>query len=157
MRKILRSYWLNVLIIVLFGWALTSFFTANEQFAEVIKKPEPPWEVEIFALPILLLMVLGAIFVILDIRVKRREGKRISSALFLPSEFVEDDERERMVTAKACRAAYMSMWVAGPFLGVSLVFYPFFKVAVPYFPVIAFMLLLLIQITAYHVSLRKNM
>lgn len=156
-KRILRSYWLNALVIVLFGWTLISFFSAGEQIVELANNPEPPWEIEIFALPSILLLLLCAVFIVLDVKMKRQEGRGVFRTLFLPTEFREDDERERMVTAKACRASYVSMMIAGPLLAAIMTFYPLIKEIIPYFPVIVIMLLLFVQITAYHISLRRNL
>lgn len=151
-----RMYWLNILIIVLSGWAFVSFYFTQMQFAEIIKDPEPPWELTINVLPILLGILIGSAVTIYYYAKQRRKKKSKLAALLLPPEFSEEDEREKMITAKACRSAYISMWLIIPLMAGIMTFYPLIKESVPYFPILAILVIPLVQLTAYYLSVRKD-
>ena len=57
MKKIFLSASLNIVTVLLFGWALVAFYDGYMQFADIMKDPEPPWEVSVNMLPLLLLLV----------------------------------------------------------------------------------------------------
>ena len=51
MKKIFLSASLNIVTLFLFGWALVAFYDGYMQFADIVKDPEPPWEVSVNMLP----------------------------------------------------------------------------------------------------------
>src|SRR5699024_2542783 len=85
-----------------------------------------------------------------------RERKSVWKAFMLPMEFKETDERERMITAKACRGSYVVMMFAMPIAAGLLIMYPTIQDTLPYYPIIIVILLLLIQMISYFYTLHKD-
>lgn len=147
---------LNIVTVLLFGWVLIELYDAQLQFVEVMENPEPPWAIEMNAFPFLLLFVICVpIYIYLLVRTKR-ERKSVWKAFMLPMEFKETDERERMITAKACRGSYVVMMFAMPIAAGLLIMYPTIQDTLPYYPIIIVILLLLIQMISYFYTLHKN-
>ncbi|MDR4156793.1 hypothetical protein FO498_27005, partial [Bacillus cereus] len=67
---------------------------------------------------------------------EKKSGSRKQRFMLVPDEFKEQDEREQMITAKACRTSYIVLYVAMPVAALLLIFYPFFQVRIPSFPII---------------------
>src|SRR5699024_2383358 len=108
------------------------------------------------AFPFLLLFVICVpIYIYLLVRTQS-QLKSVWQALMLPIEFKEADERERMITAKACWSSYVVMMFAIPIAAGSLIMYPMIQDTLPYYPVIIVLLLLLIQMISYFYTLHKN-
>src|SRR5690625_3641695 len=114
-----KRYISSILLLIFFGWAMVNFYDFQLQFAEIIKDPEPPWEITINILPMVLTFILGLYIMISIFRRKKNQKGALKNALFLPHTFEEEDEREKEITAKATRTAYLSMWVAAPMLARS--------------------------------------
>lgn len=152
----LRSVFTSIVVIGLFGWAMVSMYDSQMQFAEIMKDPEPPWEMTIDLLPGAALVVIGGGLSFLAYLRERKKRKSWLKAIFLPMEFEEGDEREVIITGKATRAAYISMWIAAPVITALLLFYPFISHNVPYYPIIIFLLLPVIQVVTYAVTWRKH-
>lgn len=153
----LRNVFLSILILVLFGWSLSSLYSAYVHFAEIVKNDtEPPWEVTMNITPLFILIIIGIILTVSSYIRQKRKGRSWFKSTFLPHEFEEGDEREVLITMKATRAAYISMWFSIPIIASLLVFYPFIYKTIPYYPIIVFLLYPLVQITTYTISWRKN-
>ena len=157
MKKIFLSASLNIVTVFLFGWALVAFYDGYMQFADIMKDPEPPWEVSVNMLPLLLLLVICLPISIYLLARGKRKHKSIWKAFMLPPEFEESDEREQMLTAKACRSSYIVMWFTVPIAAGLLVFYPLIQDIVPYYPIIILLLLPVVQMISYFYSLYKNL
>ncbi len=157
MKKIFLSAMLNIVIIILFGWALAALYGAQMQFADIMKEPEPPWEISVNMLPVLLFFVISIPVSAYFIVKGKRKHKSMWKAFMLPSEFEESDERERLLTAKACRSAYISMWYAAPIAAGLLIVYPFIQDNFPYYPIVILLLIPAVQMISYHYSLHKNL
>ncbi|MBT2679321.1 hypothetical protein J7E38_09925 [Bacillus sp. ISL-35] len=150
-----QKFLMTIGIFVLFGWAMIAFYYAQMDFAEVIKNPEPPWTVTINATPVFAALVFGGILTAILFMKSKKKNKSIAKALFLPPEFEETDEREQEITAKACRASYVTMWYAFPILTALMLLYPLISQTVPYYPIIIVMLYPIVQSIAYFLSWRK--
>lgn len=151
-----QKFLLSVGMVVLFGWGMITFYYAQMDFAEVIKNPEPPWTVTLNATPIVAAIVIGGIMTIVLFVKSKKKRKSFRKAFFLPPEFEESDEREQEITAKACRASYVTMWYTFPFLTALLLIYPFISKSIPYYPVIIILLYPLVQTFAYFLSWKRN-
>ena len=151
-----QKFLMSVGILVLFGWAMVAFYYAQMDFAEVIKNPEPPWTVTFNVTPVFAALVFGGILTALLFKKSKKKNKSFAKALFLPPEFEESDEREQEITAKACRASYVTMWYAFPILTSLMLVYPLISETIPYYPVIIIMLLPLVQSIAYFLSWKKH-
>src|SRR5690625_1710062 len=152
----IKRYVSSVLYLVLFVWAMVSFYDSQLQFAEIIKDPEPPWEITINMLPVILALILRVYMMISIFRREKNKKGALIKALFLPQTFEEEDEREKEITAKATRTAYLSMWVAAPMLAALLLIYPHIIDKFPYYPMIILLLLPLVQLITYIISWHKN-
>lgn len=145
-----------VLSLVVFGWGLSALYYAQMDFAEIVKDPEPPWFIEINTMPIFIAIILGGIFTFITYPALKKKRKSWKNVFMLPPEFEESDEREKEITAKACRASYVSMWHSFPFIASLLLLYPFISDSVPYYHILVILLLPLIQGISYFLSWRKN-
>ncbi|KKB71592.1 MULTISPECIES: hypothetical protein [Bacillus] len=141
--------------ILLFGlacWTFISFFHAAEQIAGILKTGGADLHVVLNLIPILLFVFVLAIYSYLE----KRGNSRRHSLLLIPDEFKEQDEREQMITAKACRTSYIVLYVAMPAAALLLIFYPFFQAKMPYFPIIVIFVLITIQHLSYMLSFHKH-
>lgn len=152
----IQKFLLSVGMVVLFGWGMIAFYYTNMEFAEVIKNPEPPWEVTLNATPVFATIVFGGIISLILFKKSRKKNKSIAKAFFLPPEFEESDEREQEITAKACRASYVAMWYTVPIFTAFMLLYPFISDTIPYYPVIIILLIPLAQSFAYFLSWKKH-
>ncbi|WLR57300.1 hypothetical protein LC048_10810 [Mesobacillus subterraneus] len=151
-----QKFLMSMGIIVLFGWSMVAFYYAQMDFAEVLKNPEPPWTVTFNATPVFAALVVGGILTAILFRKSKKKNKSFAKAFFLPPEFEEGDEREQEITAKACRASYVTMWYAFPILTSLMLIYPLISETIPYYPVIIIMLLPVVQSIAYFLSWKKH-
>ncbi|WP_017727823.1 hypothetical protein [Halalkalibacterium ligniniphilum] len=157
MKKIFLSAILNIIAVILFGWALVALYGAQMQFADIMNDPEPPWEISVNLLPLLLFFVICTpVSVYLFVKGKRKH-KSMWKAFMLPTEFEESDEREQLITAKACRSAYITMWFTAPIVAGLLIVYPIIQDIIPYYPIIILLLLPVVQMISYFYSLHKNL
>lgn len=151
-----RSYISSLILLVLFSWAMISFYDTQLQFANILKGSEPPWEVTLNILPPVLAILVGIIIAISEYYRNRDKKGILVKILFLPPTFQEADEREREITQKATRSAYISMWIAAPILAGFMLLYPLIIDQVPYYPIVIFMLLPFIQSITYIISWKRN-
>ncbi|WP_078394229.1 hypothetical protein [Shouchella patagoniensis] len=79
----------------------------------------------------------------------------LKELMLIPPEFKERDEREKEITAKACRASYMSMFYIYPVLAAFLIVYPLIQNVLPYLPIVLVMVGPLLQIFVYLFTWRK--
>ncbi|MEH7379414.1 hypothetical protein V7138_02880 [Bacillus sp. JJ1533] len=155
--SIFRNVMFSIVMLVLFGWGLTSLYFAQMDFADIVKNnTQPPWFIEINTLPIFATILIGGIFTVITYPKLKRKRRSWKNVLLLPSEFEEGDEREKELTGKACRASYISMWLTFPFIAALFLLYPFISDTVPYFPIILLLLYPLIQIIVYFISWKRN-
>ncbi|MGN1401536.1 MAG: hypothetical protein ACI4XL_08550 [Bacillus sp. (in: firmicutes)] len=131
-----------VVLLLLFGWSLTE---AYQLVALLISEGEGSASL----LPFALLMLAGILQVILMPRTKRKSQ-------LIPDEFIEDDERNELLTARACRSAYIAMMIASPIAAALMVFQPLFADSLPYYPVLVVLLIPLVQVLVFLFSLHKN-
>lgn len=155
--SVFRNVLYSVITLFLFGWGLSALYYAQIDFATIVKtNPEPPWTIEFNALPIFATILIGTIFASITYPKLKRKRKTWKRVLLLPTEFEEGDEREKELTAKACRASYISMWYAFPILASLLLLYPFISDILPYYPIILFLLFPFVQIVVYFISWKRN-
>ena len=157
MKKIFQPAILNLVTVILFGWALVAFYDAQMQFADVLKDPEPPWEISLNLSPILVFFIICTPITIYLLKRGKRKHNSILKAFMLPPELEESDEREQLITAKACRNSYIAMWYAAPIAAGLLLIYPMIQDIIPYYPIIILLLIPVIQMICYFYSLHKNL
>lgn len=102
--------------------------------------------------PLLLLIVLASILSYVHYKQKRT---KISFWLF-PLLFPEADEREKMITAQACRNSFISLWIMIPVSTILLSVYPMLLDSVSEFPVYLLLGVMFILITVFHTTLYKR-
>lgn len=157
MKKILQPAILNMVMLLLFGWALLPLYHAQMQFADVLKNPDPPWEISFNLSPLFIFFVIGLPISAYLLIMGKRKHRSLSKAFMLPPELEESDEREQLITAKACRSSYIAMWYAVPLGAGLLLLYPIIEEKIPFYPVIVLLLVALVQMVSYFLSLRKNL
>ncbi|MED4530693.1 hypothetical protein ABET51_01500 [Metabacillus fastidiosus] len=155
-KTVLQPALLNFVLVALAGWVLSALYTYYIQLAEVIKNPEPPWEITIPIFPFFFFLLICIPIAIYLIKRNKKKHGGLWKALMLPSEFEESDERERYITSKACRSSYITMMFIGPLAAGLMTFYPLVQEHLPYYPIIVVMLIPLAQIAAYFISFNKN-
>ncbi|WP_408007395.1 hypothetical protein ACJROX_22295 [Pseudalkalibacillus sp. A8] len=154
--NIWRNAIMTTIVIILFGWGMIVLYEAQIQFAEIVKNPEPPWEVTISAIPILAVIVIGGILTFVSYKVNKKKYQSWKKALLLPPELEEADEREQYITGQACRNSYFAMWFGTPLITALMLFYPFVSDTLPYYPMLIILVMPLIQIFTYVISVRRS-
>lgn len=155
MKKIKVVYWLTLVVMLLAVWAFVPLYSFANQFAEGVKNGGSIY-IEISLTPLLIFFVIGGGISFILYRVNRKKQKGLFSALFAPGEFSEEDEREKMITERACRRVYTSMI---PVFGVMLILmmaYPFLNGFIPYYPILVLFIMPLAQLSVYYMSIRKQ-
>ncbi|MEI1420622.1 hypothetical protein EFK13_05065 [Bacillus cabrialesii] len=140
--------------LVLFGlacWTLIAYFEASEGIASFFRTKSGEMVFELNLTPFILFVAASAVYLYLQ-KKRRPHAKQ----LLLPDEFEEQDEREKMMTAKACRASYIAVYFSLPAAAVLLIFYPFFQSRIPFFPIIIVFIIMIIQHLSYVISFKKN-
>jgi hypothetical protein len=152
LSNVIKSYLLNVVSLLCAGWFLYDFLNLNVQFSKIMKHPEPPWEttmsISSFASLIVLLIVSFFYYRV------RKKTKNVSLLLF-PFEFAEEDEREKMITAEACKKAFVFLLFSFPLGATLMTFYPLLPNSFNFYPIAVILLLSLIQLTVDYVSISK--
>ncbi|MBY8912720.1 hypothetical protein KY305_08090 [Bacillus sp. YC2] len=139
--------------IVLYGlacWTLISLTEAAPQIADYFQTGGSS-SFELNAAPFLLFAACAALYMYAE--KKKRDGKKHS---LVPDEFEEQDERERMMTAKACRSSYIAVYFSLPAAAVLLLFYPLIQPHLPSFPIVLIFILMMIQHLAYVFTFHKH-
>ncbi len=153
--KIFRTVYTPILLI-LFGWAMIAFYNASIDIAEFFKNTKRGFVFELTLVPFIAFLCIGGLLTFITYGTKKKNNKVLTKGSLLPDEFEENDEREKQITAQACRSAYISMWYAFPLLTILLLFYPFISEKVPYYPIVVILLFPLTQSITYLISWKKN-
>ncbi|SDC57865.1 hypothetical protein [Shouchella lonarensis] len=146
----------HIVTVILAGWTFATFYEVAQQLAEVIRLQPDHWEVTINGVPCMLFLLYAVVISFVLTRMKRQMGVSLKAILLLPPEFYETDEREQKITTAACRAAYLSMYIAIPFLVVLLFIYPFVETIIPAYPIFIVLSLSVVQILSYGFVWRKK-
>ncbi|GIN14272.1 hypothetical protein J26TS2_41390 [Shouchella clausii] len=150
------KWWFAIVSLVatvgLFTWQLVEYFRGFEE----IETATGTWQMSFNILPMTILIIGAIIYGIVSAYLKKKKGVTFQKALLLPPEFSERDEREKEITANACRTAYLSMYIIYPILAALLVVYPLVQTQLPYLPIILVMAGPLLQASVYMVSWRKG-
>lgn len=154
MNRIGLSYVINIFILAIVGWAFVEYFHVIMDFANIIRTEKQTWTVAMNITPITLILIV-AVGVFIGYKVQKKKYKKLSFWTF-PLLFPSEDEREEILTAKACRTTFLSLWFIMPFAAVSLIVYPLLNVDIPEYPLYVLFVILLIQMTVFHISLYRN-
>ncbi|KXZ23926.1 hypothetical protein AXI59_06315 [Bacillus nakamurai] len=139
--------------LVLYGlacWTLISLMEAAPQIADYFQTGGSA-SFELNATPFLLFAACAALYMYAE--KKKRAVKKHS---LVPDEFEEQDERERMMTAKACRSSYIAVYFSLPAAAVLLLFYPLIQPHLPFFPILLIFILMMIQQLSYVLTFHKH-
>ncbi|WP_226659594.1 hypothetical protein [Pseudalkalibacillus hwajinpoensis] len=153
--KLSVIYMMNVTVLGLFGWAMVTYYDAAFQFRNFMSGNGDG--VMINMTPILITLLIVSIIGFVITRNKRRNNKGWKEALLLPSELCEDDEREKNLTAHACRNAYIAMMFASPLLIAAMTLQPVISKEFSAYPILVLLLLPFVQMTVFYFSLRRKL
>lgn len=154
MNRIGLSYVINIGILAIAGWVFVEYFHIITELANIIRTEKQTWTVTMNITPIIL-MLFVAVGIIMGYKVQKKKYKKLSFWTF-PLLFPSEDEREEILTAKACRTTLLSLWCILPIAAATLVAYPLFNRNIPEYPLYVIFIILLIQTTIFHISLYRN-
>ncbi|MBO1579833.1 MULTISPECIES: hypothetical protein [Bacillus] len=154
MNRVVLSYVMSVVCTCLAAWAFIELFYAYMDFANIISTKPEGFEIAIDATPVFGLVSMAVIFFIIY-RIQKKKYKKLSFWMF-PLLFPQDDEREEIITAKACRTTFVALWYVIPIAAGLLILSPIVNSYVPAYPLYIVFLILFIQVTVFHISLYRN-
>ncbi|MEH6890076.1 DUF2178 domain-containing protein [Bacillus sp. JJ864] len=154
MNRMGLSYVINMAILIIAGWGFVDCFHIIMELANIIRTEKQTWTVTMNLTPITLMLIIG-VGIFVGYKVQKKKYKKLSFWTF-PLLFPSEDEREEILTAKACRTTFLSLCFIIPCAAASLVFYPLFNRIIPEYPLYVLFLVLLIQTTVFHISLHRN-
>lgn len=155
--KISGIYLLNMILLGLFGWAMVAYYHASEDIKVSITNSSDGLLFTLNISPLVLGIIVAGTAGVMITRKQRKKGKGWLEVLFLPSELKEDDEREKILTAKACRNAYISMMFTFPVLAICMLAEPFISDYFSAYPIVILTLYPAVQMTVFYVSLKKRL
>lgn len=139
----ISSIVLYVLIAVAIGSISSSILTSFEAIKSGI------FEIEFNLLPWLIFIVFFIVWTIYSFSTRPDSRMNFWQWSIRMTEFSEDDERERVITEKATKSAYISFSISVPLLMTSFVFYPFFQQNFPTYPIYALAATLILATFVY--------
>ncbi|MGB7998969.1 MAG: hypothetical protein WCF60_02605 [Anaerobacillus sp.] len=153
--KLSVIYVMNVIVLGLFGWAMVTYYDAASRFQTFMNGEGESFYINVT--PIIAVLLIAFIFGFVITRSKRKNNKGWKEAILLPSELFEDDEREKTLTANACRNAYIAMMFTSPVVIAAMTFQPVISNQFTAYPIVVLLLLPLVQISVFYFSLRKKL
>ncbi|PGZ98077.1 DUF2178 domain-containing protein [Bacillus pseudomycoides] len=154
MNRIGLSYVINIFILAIAGWVFVEYFHVIMDLANIIRTEKQTWTITMNIMPITLLLIV-TVGIFIGYKVQKKKYKKLSFWTF-PLLFPSEDEREEILTAKACRTTLLSLGFIMPVAAASLVVYPLFNRSIPEYPLYVLFFVVLIQITVFHISLYRN-
>ncbi|ALC81602.1 MULTISPECIES: hypothetical protein [Bacillus] len=159
--RIITKLIINLVLGVLACWAFIELYDSYSEFSKIIEHENGSenallngFEITINIIPLALLILAVIIYGLIFLK---KEGSMKRLFRLTPNEFEEQDEREKMITAKSCRKAYIVMSISLPIAGGLLSMYPLVQHFIPYFPIILIFLLFAILHITYTVTYRKQL
>lgn len=154
----LRNYVLNIAVLALFGWVMIAYYDSAMEIKSTIGDSNINGFIfSLNVLPIFLFLIVAIPAGVVFTRKQRKDKKGWKEAIFFPTEFRENDEREKALTSKACRNSYISTGIVFPLLAVCMIFQPFVSDYFAAYPIVILMLFPIIQVTAFYLSLKKKL
>ncbi|WP_223292262.1 hypothetical protein [Salipaludibacillus neizhouensis] len=92
-----RNTLITVIVIILFGWAMTAFYYASIDISEYLNDTSRSTMFELNLTPLIAFACLVGILSFIGFSKKKK--KSWAKALLLPDEFEENDEREKQITS----------------------------------------------------------
>ncbi|MDT3498343.1 DUF2178 domain-containing protein [Bacillus toyonensis] len=154
MNRLMISYVINVLIMALACWAFIELYYGIIELANIIEAKKVPFEVSLNITPVLFLVVIGIVMTVFY-KIQKKKYKNLSYLMY-PLLFPLEDEREKLITERACRTAFVSLWYVLIFAVGFLVLSPIFNIFIPAYPLYILFSVFFIQMTVFYISLYRN-
>ncbi|NBJ68275.1 MULTISPECIES: hypothetical protein [Clostridia] len=148
-------YWISIFGFLLTAWGFIPLYSFASQVAYMIKNDGTQASVNIT--PTIIFLFISTGFGLLLYRHNSKKHKNISLKLLMPVEFSEQDEREKIITANACRKVYLFMPFVFGFTLFLMLLYPFIDDVIPFYPMLLLFVYPIAQITIYYLSIRKQL
>lgn len=154
MNRLIISYVINVLIMALTGWVFIELYYGIIEFANIIEAKKVSFEVSLNITPVLFLLVIGIVMTVIY-KMQKKKYNALSYLMY-PLLFPLEDEREKLITERACRTAFVSLWYMLIFAVGFLVLSPVFNIYIPGYPLYIVFSVFFIQMTVFYISLYRN-
>ncbi|AFU17705.1 Permeases of the major facilitator superfamily (plasmid) [Bacillus thuringiensis MC28] len=148
------SYMINVLIMALACWVFIELYYGIMELANIIEAKKVSFEVSLNITPVLFLLVIGIVMTVFY-KMQKKKYKALSYLMY-PLLFPLEDEREKLITERACRTAFVSLWYVLIFAVGFLVLSPIFNIFIPGYPLYIVFSVFFIQMTVFYISLYRN-
>ncbi|KAB2446252.1 DUF2178 domain-containing protein [Bacillus thuringiensis] len=154
MNRLIISYVINVLIMALTCWGFIELYYGIIELANIIEAKKVSFEVSLNITPVLFLLVIGTVVTVFY----KMQKKKYNALLYLmyPLLFPLEDEREKLITERACRTAFVSLWYVLIFAVGFLVLSPIFNIYIPGYPLYIVFSVFFIQMTVFYLTLYRN-
>ena len=153
MNRLVFSYMLNVLLMVLAGWAFIELYYFTIEVANFIQTKRIPFEVSVSLMPIGLLLIFGIVSTVLyKIQKKNIKSYHIGCFhyYFLKKTSGKRRLQKRLVVLHLCHYGTCCL------VRLVLTLSPIANLYVPAYPVYIAFSIFFIQMTIFHVSLYRN-
>ncbi|MED3539856.1 DUF2178 domain-containing protein [Bacillus toyonensis] len=154
MNRLMISYMINVLIMALACWVFIELYYGIMELANIIEAKKVSFEVSLNITPVLFLLVIGIVMTVFY-KMQKKKYKALSYLMY-PLLFPLEDEREKLITERACRTAFVSLWYVLIFAVGFLVLSPIFNIFIPGYPLYIVFSVFFIQMTVFYISLYRN-
>ncbi|PGA93043.1 DUF2178 domain-containing protein [Bacillus wiedmannii] len=154
MNRLIISYVINVLIMTLTCWVFIELYYGIIEFANIIEAKKVSFEVSLNITPVLFLLVIGTVMTVFY-KMQKKKYNALSYLMY-PLLFPLEDEREKLITERACRTAFVSLWYMLIFAVGFLVLSPVFNIYIPGYPLYIVFSVFFIQMTVFYISLYRN-
>ena len=153
MNRLVFSYMLNVLLMVLAGWAFIELYYFTIEVANFIQTKRIPFEVSVSLMPIGLLLIFGIVSTVLyKIQKKNIKSYHIDVSTIISSRRRAGKGDYRKGLSYYIYVTMVRVALCGWFLTLS----PIANLYVPAYPVYIAFSIFFIQMTIFHVSLYRN-
>ncbi|TKI83442.1 DUF2178 domain-containing protein [Bacillus mycoides] len=154
MNRLMISYVINVLIMALACWVFIELYYGIIELANIIEAKKVTFEVSLNITPFLFLLVIGIVITVFH-KIQKKKYNALSYLMY-PLLFPLEDEREKLITERACRTAFVSLWYVLTFAVGFLVLSPIFSIFIPGYPLYIMFSVFFIQMTVFYTSLYRN-
>jgi len=135
-------------------WVFIELYYGIIEFANIIEAKKVSFEVSLNITPVLFLLVIGTVMTVFY-KMQKKKYNALSYLMY-PLLFPLEDEREKSITERACRTAFVSLWYMLIFAVGFLVLSPVFNIYIPGYPLYIVFRVFFIQMTVFYISLYRN-
>ncbi|MFT8319990.1 MAG: hypothetical protein ABF649_03705 [Bacillus sp. (in: firmicutes)] len=150
---------INLYLVLISYFLCVAGYKIYEGVAQMKKGGQMEFVMQLPAIPSIITIVGLVLMPLIYVLYCKKRGMKVFSnkALFYPIEFDEQDEREKMINAKACRASYIAVQYSIAIGAVLLILlYPFIKEQFTTFPLLVLFLILFIQHMVHFLTFQKH-